>query len=216
MKKKLISIIFLLTALTTYSQVDFMTGMGISFQSTPSLKDYINNIAPSGEGMADYSSAVTFFFETDYSINPTFDIGIEYEVKIYSFNTSFGGLGKYDLSYLAHSPSVIGYYVLQGEGYKFKFGGGAGYRIISVDEELPTSNTVTNFTANGFGLLLKTQAHTLLSGNFYAYFGADIRYDIIGEATNENSKLEAPGLKEEVNFNTLSFGVKIGVSYLIR
>lgn len=216
MNKKIFIVIFLFTTLATYSQIDFMTGMGISFQSTPSLKDYINTYTQGNDGPGEYSSAVTFFFESDYSINPTFDIGIEYETKIYSFNTSFGGIGKYDISYLAHSPSLLGYYVIQGEGYKFKLGGGVGYRIISVDEELPTSTAVTNYTANGFGLLLKAQAHTLLSGNFYAYFGADIRYDIIGEATNDSGKLEAPGLKEEVNFNTLSFGVKIGVSYLIR
>lgn len=210
MKKFIAAIFVLSTFVTTYAQVDLMGGMGISFQSTPSLKDYIDNLFTGGDELADFSSAVTFFFETDYEVNSSFDLGLEYEAKIYSYNTSFG-FETYDLSYLAHSPSILGYYVLHGEGYKFKFGGGAGYRVISIDEQKPPSNQVVNYTATGFGLLLKAQAHTLLGGNFYAAIGADIRYDII-----ENSDLRSEGLNEEIDFNTLSVGLKLGVSYFIR
>lgn len=214
--KKLITAVFILTfSLTAQAQIDLMGGMGISFQSTPSLKDYIDNVFTGGEELADFSSAVTFFFESDYEVNPTFDLGVEYEAKIYSYNTSFGGLGTYDISYVAHSPSVLGYYVVQGPGYKFKFGGGAGYRIISVDEQTPESIEVVNYTATGFGLLLKAHAHTLLGGNFYAFISGDVRYDVIGEAEN-GGKVLGEGFPEEINFNTLSVGVKLGVSYFIR
>lgn len=216
MKNILASIIFLISLINLSAQFDITGGMGISFQSTPSLKDYIDNLAPAGEELAQYSSAVTFFGEIDYSMSPTFDLGLEYENKLFSYNTSFGGLGSYDLSYTSHSPSLLAFYVVQGAGYKFKFGGGVGYRIISVDEELPTSNSVVNYSANGFGVVLKTIAHTLLGGDFYASIGADIRYDIISEASNNENTLGAAGLKEKVDFNTLAFGVKIGVSYFIR
>jgi hypothetical protein len=104
---------------------------------------------------------------------------------------------------------VLGYYTIQGAGYKFKFGGGAGYRVISIDEKLPLETK--NYTATGFGLLLKAQAHTLLGGNFYALIEGDARYDIIGEAENGNQVMG-----DGTDFNTLAFGLKLGVSYLIR
>lgn len=216
MKKLLFGIVLIISSAQIYAQVDVMAGMGITFQSNPSLKDYIDNLTPGGEGLAQFSSAVNFFGEIDYSINPTFDLGLEYEYKLSSYNTAFGGAGNYDLSYVTHSPSLLAYYVVQGVGYKFKFGGGAGYRIVAVDEELPTSNTVTNFTANGFGMLLKAQANTLLGGDFYASIGADIRYDIIGEATDGNQTFGSTALKEKIDFNTIAFSVKVGISYFIR
>ena len=208
--KKFITVVFIIIlSLQVKAQVDLMGGMGISFQSTPSLNDYLNNIATGSDKLSDFTSAVTFSFEADYAINPAFDMGIEYEAKIYSYNTSFSGLGNYDFSYLAHSPSVLGYYVLQGPGYKFKFGGGVGCWVISIEEKLPIETI--NYTATGFGLLLKAQAHTLLGGDFYAFIGGDVRYDIIGEAKNGNLVLGS-----DTNFNTLSVGVKLGVSYFIR
>jgi len=209
MKKILIVIFISILALTVNAQVDLMGGMGISFQSTPSLKDYLDNVYPNGEKVSDYSSTVTFFFESDYEINPTFDLGVEYEAKIYSYNTTLGGFDTYDFSYLAHSPSVLAYYILQGAGYKFKFGGGLGYRVISIDEKLPIETRT--YTATGFGLLLKLQAHTLLGGNFYALIEGDVRYDIIGEAKNGDILMN-----DGTDFNTLGAGVKLGISYFLR
>lgn len=216
MKKIFVVLVMLFSTVNITAQVDIMGGMGITFQSTPSLKDYIDNLAPSGEELAEYSSSVNFFGEIDYVINPTFDLGLEYENRLFSYNSNYGGLGSYDLSITTHSPTVLAFYVLQGVGYKFKFGGGAGYRLVSVDEELPTSNAVTNYTASGFGILLKAQALTLLGGDFYAAVGADIRYDLIGEASNNESTFGTTGLKEKIDFNTLAFSVKIGISYFIR
>ena len=216
MKKYFFVFLLLIFGSNSIAQVDIMTGMGITFQSTPSLTDYINNTVPEGEELADYSSAINFLFGADFTLNPTFDIGFEYEHKIFSYNTSFSGLGTYDISYLTYSPSILAYYTIPGAGYKFKFGGGAGYRYVSVDEQLPTSNIVETYTASGFGLLLKAQAHTLLGGNFHAYIGADIRYDVIGEPSNDNGVLGTSAYNESIDFNTLGVGVKLGVSYFIR
>jgi hypothetical protein len=84
--KKFLTAVFILTfSLAAQAQIDLMGGMGISFQSTPSLKDYIDNVFTGGEELADFSSAVTFFFESDYEVNPTFDLGVEYEAQIYSW-----------------------------------------------------------------------------------------------------------------------------------
>lgn len=209
--KKIIAIIFILAPfLSINAQVDFMGGMGISFQSTPSLKDYIDNLFSGGKDVEDFTSAVNFFFESDYEINSKFDLGIEYEAKIYSYSTNFG-FETYDLSYVAHSPSLLAYYVLQGDGYKFKFGGGAGYRIIDIEEQKPPSTQKADLSASGFGFLLKAQAHTLLGGNFYANLSADIRYDLI-----ENSDLRSEGLNKDIDFNTLAIGLKLGISYFLR
>lgn len=216
MKKYFVVVAILFISLKSFAQVDVMGGMGIAFQSTPSLNDYINNLVPDGQELNEFSSAINFFIEADYEMSSTFDLGIEYEHKLFSHNAAFGGLGTYDLTWTTHSPSLLAYYAIQGVGYKFKFGGGVGYRLISVDQELPTSNQVETYTSSGFGLLLKAQAHTLLGGNFYAYIGADARYDFIGEPSNENNNFGTANYGREIDFNTLGVGVKIGVSYLIR
>lgn len=215
MKKLLFTFLIILSTVSLKAQYDITAGMGITFQSTPSIKDYIDNSNP-GSGsdkLAEYSSAINFFGEVDYSLSPTFSLGIEYENKLFSYN----GTNSYDLSYTTHSPSILAYYVVEGAGYQFKFGGGAGYRIVSVDEKFGVlENTASNFTANGFGLLLKAQAHTLLGGDFYASVGGDIRYDLIGEATNGDQEFGSNVLDEKVNFNTLAFSVKLGISYFLR
>ena len=42
--------------------------------------------------------------------------------------------GRYELSYSVLMPTIINYYVIDGQGYNFKFGGGLGLRFASINE----------------------------------------------------------------------------------
>lgn len=212
--KKIIIIFMFAFASSVYSQYDFTLGMGIDFNSTPSFRDYINSNYARGENnLATFKSSVSFSGEIGYDIKENVQLAFEYSLLLDSYSKSIGPGGSYELSYLSHRPSIIAYYVLKGEGYKFKFGGGAGLRYVSLDEKLFGT---TNYTTNGYGVVLKAEGNTLLSGNLYANIGVSLRYDTPGSPKNNSiGFIYDPVAKENLNLNSVSVGIKIGISYSI-
>lgn len=216
MRKLSLLVFAFLFSVSISAQVDVSAGMGINFFNSSSLNDYINiNFAPGNDQLATFNTQIGFFGEGDYSISPNMQLGVEYVYSIYSYNTSYGGIGTYDLSVNIHNPSILAYYVINGEGFKFKFGGGAGLRLASVDEQKPSTVEKINYTSTGFGILLKAVGNTLLGGNVYAYIAADARYDLGGEPESNGQKMEILNLKENLNLNSLSVGIKLGVSIFL-
>ena len=87
---------------------------------------------------------------------------------------------------------------------------------MSVDETRNTSVAKTNYSSVGFGTILRIEGNTLLGGNIYANIGADIRYDVNGEPENAQGKNLVNIIQNEnVNFNTLSIGVRRGITDII-
>lgn len=212
-----ISMIIFLTILSTpvFAQIDVSAGMGISFVNNSSLKDYINaNYAYDENELSTFYSAVDFYGEIDYTVsdsffsaNSEFQVGIEYVYQLYSYTSSIPSIGQYELKYGSHKPSILAYFVIPGQGYKFRFGGGFGLRVVNITEEI---NQPDEFDSTGFGIVLKTQGNTQLSEHFYALIGADLRYDMPGKPEgSENSNKDL----KDVSFNSLSVGVQLGVSY---
>ncbi len=200
---------------SAFSQVDLRAGMGINFASTPSLNDYLNqsNFAPPTDQVATFNSSVIFSGEADYFLNDKYEIGLEIAYLLNSFNYSFG-FGKYEFAYDIIMPTATAYYVLKGSGYNFKFGGGLGLRFTGADETLPPTTVATTYNATGFGVLLRLDGNTSLGGDFYANIGGDIRYDLNGKPKNGNDYLVNPVTKENVNLNSFSVGVRLGISYI--
>lgn len=194
----------------TFAQNELRAGMGINFGSNPSLKDYINQIA-GFEEVGSFSSSVIFSGEYDYAVSPTYDLGLElaYLLNSYTFST----FGTYDFSYHNIMPTVTSYYVIRGEGYNFKFGGGVGIRLVSADESQPSSPSATNYTSTGFGFLLRIAGNTRLGDNFYAYISGDLRYDLNGEPKSGDKYLMNTATNEKVNLDTFSAGVSLGITF---
>ncbi len=217
MKKLFFAIIMFTVVSSNNAQIDITAAMGINFVNTSSFTDYLNiNFVNSDEQLSSFSSTINFMGEGAYELNPTFQIAAEYVYEFYSITPAGGKVPFYKASYTHHKPSLIAYYVIPGEGYKIKFGGGAGLRILSLDEQLPNSPASFNRSSTGFGLVLKAQGYTLLSGDFYANIGADVRYDIPGEPKNNGVAILDQTINENVNINSISFGVHLGVAYLIK
>lgn len=208
-KKLIIALLVFLSISSIQAQVDVVGGMGISFVASPSLNDYLNYNISSSEELGTFNSTVEFYGEVDYKISPKFQIGFEYVYALYGYSTSLIGL-NYELDYDHHKPSVLGYYVISGEGYKFKFGGGVGMRIINLSEKKIVTG---EYSSTGFGILGRVQGHTGLGGNFYANIGSTIRYDAPGEPANGEIKLHDTLTNEDVNINSFSVSVNIGFSY---
>lgn len=141
-------------------------------------------------------------------IGETSQLELELGYLLNSYNESSVG-GNYDLTYSLLMPSLLYNYVIDGKGYNFKFGGGAGLRLLSITEKLPADPNDYNYSSFGFGFILRGVGNTALSQDVFAHIGADVRYDVIGkpeETTDTNSI-------GNVNFSSLSFGIRLGISY---
>jgi len=214
--KKLLPIIILLFVFSnkSFSQVDIAAGMGINLVYAPSLNDYLSFNWATDE-LADFSTAIEFYGEADYSVFKNFQIGVEYVYVMWNYNYS-SLFGSYSLEYAHIKPSVLLYYVIAGEGYKFKFGGGLGVRGVKLTEKSGTTiSTGDTFSVIGVGILGRIQAHTRLSGNFYATIGGTVRYDAPGDPTADESDnpLYNPVIKKAVNLNSFSASLDLGVAY---
>ncbi|NJD22703.1 MAG: hypothetical protein FIA82_08570 [Melioribacter sp.] len=209
--KRLMILFFVLASLSQIgAQWDLNFAMGLDFKSSPSFRDYVNSYyAPSGNQIATFKSSVGFETEADYKIHDNFAIGIEYNLQIDSYTTPIGNGGVYEISYNQHRPSVIAYYVIPGNGYQFKFGGGLGYRYVALSEKVFTS---TNYNASGVGFLMRAIGNTLLSKDFYALIGVDLRYDLPGELSNGSKSLINNASGEKLNLNSISVGIYLGIT----
>ena len=215
MKKLTFTIVFIICSSFTFAQIELKGTMGIYFLSIPSMQDYINqSFAPPNDQLGSFVSSVMFAGEGGFFIAKNFEASGELAYQIYSYTTTGVG-GKYDLVYNNIMPSLLGYYVISGDGFNFKFGGGAGVRFISVDQSLPATGNTTTYSSIGYGIIGRIEGNTLLGGSVYANIGAEIRYDINGEPENGGTPLHNNVQNENVNFNTFALGVRLGITYII-
>lgn len=208
----------ILLANLTFSQTELKANMGINLISIPSAQDYINqNYAPQDDQLSNFNTAVIFSGEVGYFLNEKFEMSIEFPYQIYTYTTTIAGAGQYNLSFDSFLPSVMAYYVISGNGYNFKFGGGVGPRFVNVTEEKKWQGIEVGYSSIGFGGLLRIEANTALSENLFANIGGDLRYDINRVPENDSGNaLYNIVENENVSFDSFSLGVKLGISYLIR
>jgi hypothetical protein len=214
MKNVSVFILFLLFSNIALPQVSIRGGMGINLISIPSLKDYLNysHFAPVDNQVGSFGTAVIFSGEATTRVAESYEIGVElaYLYNSYTFSTSNG---QYNLTYGILMPTITNYYVIEGQGYNFKFGGGLGIRFINVNETyLPSVNILKSI---GFGILLRATGNTALSSNVFANITGDIRYDINGEPKNNGIPLQnSAANNSNVNFNSFSLGLTLGITYI--
>ncbi|MFZ1291970.1 MAG: hypothetical protein WAR79_17870 [Melioribacteraceae bacterium] len=200
--KKYFVILFLFTIKSFYAQYEIGGGMGLSFFNAPDLNDYINTNFSSGEDIPSFTTSADFFVQFNYDIASNYQLSIEYNYNIYSYNSTIG-IGVYDLQLNQHKPSLLGYYFYAGPGYKFKIGGGMGLRISQAQEELYGSKE--DYSTSGIGFIAKAQGDTKLGSDFYALIAGEIIYDLPGEIkTLSNSKFD---------LSTFGIGLKLGIIY---
>jgi hypothetical protein len=212
MKKSIIIFLIFIVSNFSSAQIELKGTMGINFLSVPSMQDYINFSHPDNQ-LSSFNSAIIFTLEGGYFLSSSFVTSVEGAYQLFSY-TNVSSSGKYEMVYSLIPISVLGYYVLGGNGYNLKFGGGIGLRFVRVEESLPSFGTTKDYNSTGIGFIVRCEGNTLLGGNFYANLGAELRYDINGEPENNGEKLTNSVYGQNVNFDTFSAGVKLGISYL--
>ncbi|MDP2364457.1 MAG: hypothetical protein Q8M94_11900 [Ignavibacteria bacterium] len=209
MKKILISLFVILISVLSFAQKqnEVRASMGIDFVSVPELKDFLElNYFP--DRLSDFSSAVNFSGAYGRMIGDNSQLEAEIGYLLNSYNYPLDN-GTYDLSYTLLMPSLLYNFVITGAGYNFKFGGGAGLRLISITEKLPADPNDYNYSSVGYGFILRGNGNTAIAQDVFAHIGADVRYDVIGKP-DENAVGNKIG---NVNFSSLSFGIRLGISY---
>lgn len=212
MNKQKITLLFLFLTVNVFAQYEFRASMGLNFSAMPSVKDYINENFAGANQLNSFNSAVEFAFEAGYELNEKYQAGLEVGYETNSFTFTFFPT-NYVFDYALFSPSLIGYYMIKGDGYKFKFGAGGGPRFISVEETKYTNQPI-KYSSTGAGIVLKADGQTRLSDIFYAYIGVDLRYNLCGEPKDNNSNhIIYKG--DNINIKSLSAGIKLGVSVIL-
>ncbi len=200
MRKYFIIVLFVIPVLLN-AQTDISVGMGVNFENASNLRDYVNFDILGTDKLSTFNSSVEFFSEVAFPFAKNLQLGFEYAMSIYSVNAALGA-SLYELSYNHHKPTAILYYLIQGEGYKLKFGGGIGFRYITLDEKIIKT---TSYSTTGFGFLLRAEAHTLLSKNLFALIAGDFRTDLPSDISKPDGK--------KIGLKSIGFGVKLGLSY---
>jgi hypothetical protein len=212
MKRIMIVLFVLCLSSTIFSQISVRGGMGINFINTPTLRDYLNEFAPRDNQVANFNTGINFSGEVDIRAANNYEIGVEFAYLYNSF--TFSSFGVYELSYSILMPTVTSYYVLEGQGYNFKFGGGFGLRFASINAPLQVSSNANNYSSVGFGILLRALGNTALSSNVYANITGDLRYDLNGTPKNSGNPIVNTPLHTEVNLNSFSLGLSLGITYI--
>ena len=192
----------------TFAQNELRAAMGIDFGSIPSLKDYVNQVA-GYEVMGSFGSAVIFSGEYDRALSKSYEMG--FEVAYLLNSVTFSTYGTYDFTYHIIMPTVTSYYVIRGDGYNFKFGGGVGLRLLSADESIPATPAATNYTSAGPGFLLRAAGNTRLSGDFFVYIAGNLRYDLNGDLKGWSDHHTSN--YNQVNMDTFSASINLGITY---
>jgi hypothetical protein len=213
MKKIYLLIVFLFVANSLSAQWQFNLSMGFDFKYSPAFRDYINtSFAFGGNQIPSFKNAISFSGEADYKLSETFALGLEENLQIDSYNATYNTGGVYEISYTMNRPSLLAYYIVSGESYKLKFGGGVGPRFVTLTEKI---NTSSDYSASGYGLVLKAEGNTQLSKNFYALIGTNFRYDVSGDISNNQNTIVNRSTGEKLNLNSISFGIYLGVTFIL-
>ena len=112
-------------------------------------------------------------------------------------------------------PTLVNYYIINGDGYQLKFGGGVGIRFPNAVETLPGSTSSQTYTSTGIGLLLRAAGNTQINSDLFANILFDIRYDLNRGLKDNEVYLYNRVDNSNVSFNSLSLGVGLGLTYFL-
>ena len=102
-------------------------GMGISAVSAPSVVDYVNTAsqAVSAERVSEFSSTTEFIAAPEIRVAEQWAIGLDYSYRIKSLVVNgAGSQSQFEIS--SHQLGFVIHYLIEGESYLVRLGGGGG------------------------------------------------------------------------------------------
>jgi hypothetical protein len=188
--------------------IEITGGLGVSALGDPSIVDYINSVAElsPGQQLSEFTSAPEFFITPEVKFSDNWSIALEYSYMLKSYNSV--GVSQWDFTYTAQMPSLLVHYLLPGEGYCLKYGGGLGYAFGKFTEQYPITGSELTCTASGPLVKVELVGNTEFDEHFWGSIGVDLRWVFAGDFKNSSvSTVPSPKL------NFFSAGLKFGVTY---
>jgi hypothetical protein len=192
-------------------------GMGISAHSATSTGDYISALLQLREPdrIGEFTTAIEFFVTPEIQISDDWSLALEYAYLVKSYRlTSTLAPGISDFSTSLHMPTAIAHYLIPGEGYWLKFGGGVGYYFGTFSQELFGSGQTQVFRASAPGLKLEAVGNTMFDENFYGYIGIDARWGF-DEAFSQSDGTTASYQNTNASLGFFNIGLKLGVTVVL-
>ena len=190
-------------------------GLGVQAHGASSLADYINRIAlPSyNDRLSEFTTVPELFVSPEFQVSDEWSVGIDYGYLVRSYAISGVGVGPSQFDYAVHTPTAIVHYLIPGNGYWVKLGGGVGYHFGEFSQRLYGSNESVVFRAKGLGMKLDAVADTKFDDHLYGSFELDLRWAIGGSFRGGGVAASVGGTTASLNFFAVSlrFGVMIVV-----
>ncbi|MBU2585938.1 MAG: hypothetical protein KKH32_11495 [Bacteroidetes bacterium] len=218
MYRNILYSIIILTTLSTngLAQKNFniSAGMGLNYYLMESLNDYLSYNWGFNNRQDDFNGAVDFFGSFGFDLSSDYSIDLDVSYSINSFNTSVG-TGSYEFAYSLIMPSLILNYHFGQNGYRISFGAGGGYHFADVSEKIPGSISTSEFSAKGFGFMIKADGISAISSNLFILINVNARYNSFSDVLNGSQSLiiNKPS-KEKLNLSFTSMGLRLGMKYI--
>jgi hypothetical protein len=209
-------ILALVPTFTAFSQqsksgekfIQVTAGLGVSAHTDPSIINYINALTlPSpDQKLSGFSSASEFFIAPEVQINDEWAVGLEYSYLLKSYNIS-GGL-PWNFSYSVQMPTLLVHYLVPGDGYWLKFGGGPGYAFGNLTEQFVETGASESSKASGPALKVEAVGNTEFDKHFWGSIGLDLRWVYAGSF---RGGVQSTAPTPKLDF--FSAGIKFGVTF---
>jgi len=184
-------------------------GMGVSYVSATDLVDRLNGSGITTERVSSFTAGAEFFGVLSYPLSTDWAVKLEYAYLVASYNVPTISPGS-EFSFSLHMPTLVGQYILVDKGiYNVKGGIGVGYHFGSYFERYVVVEST--FTGSGPAIKFDLEANTAFGESFYAYLGADFRFDFVGTLHTEQE--QAAGVVPTLDF--FSAGIKLGFTFYL-
>lgn len=199
---------------STRRDIAISVGMGVCYIKASGVVDYINQF---NNKVPDITTAVEFFAAPEFHFRSDLGLKLEYAYLLKSYTIAGPLPGSFEFSYTVHMPTTVLFYVLQGDGYYVKLGGGVGYHFGKFTRFDPNSESESQFTSNGLGFKLEVIGNTAFGESLYGLIGGDLRLDFIGslkDAGGQGLEIQrAFGTIDPLRLHFMSAGIKFGLIY---
>jgi hypothetical protein len=192
-------------------------GMGVRALSAPSLVNYMSAVAQPriDQRLDEFTTVVEFSICPELQVADEWSVGLEYGLLLKSYSLDDrSGLLHTDISYQVHMPTLLVHYLVFGEGYRLKAGGGIGYYVARYTQSFPTYGTGETFHTGGLGVKLDAVGNTKFDETFYGSIGVDLQWDFLGtlkRADGSDVVDKATGIIPKMNL--FSVGLTFGVMF---
>lgn len=195
----------------------FAFGMGASYSNNKSLNTFIGyeipnyNTLPESQKLTDFKTGFDFFGSVEKQVHKHFSLKAEYSYFIKSNNLD--NYTYYNFDYKNHQLFLSGNYIIPYDYIFFKIGAGIGGLLSNLSVKSTRYNG--DYTSKGIAAKLDATVDMQFGNNMAIYLNGFMVNTFNSDLKDSDGKELKNVLGENVNLNSFSFGVRIGLEIFI-